>query len=618
MFSYPIFLSPVCKERIWGGTALQRFGYTFASDCIGEAWAVSALSGSENIVANGEYAGITLGRLWREHPELFGNPSSSEFPLLIKLIDARDDLSIQVHPDDAQAQQLEGQPYGKTECWYVLDCAPDASMIFGHTAKTREELQRMIANGEWETLLQRRKIQQGDFLFVPSGTVHALCKGTIVLEVQQSSDTTYRMYDYDRVDAQGQTRPLHLEKGLQVTNVPHYEVTYQRKTIHHPGATQEILTSNPLFTLSRWEIHGEAHLGTFSPYALITVVDGAGKLVCGEHVSEVAAGNSLLIPCGCAEISLQGDLTLFLTVPGAGQDSSERYRIGVDIGGTNMRAAVVNQSGEIVHKVVMKTFADQGPDFVINNLITMLRQLVQAYPITHIGLACPGPLDASAGVILSPPNLPGWDEIKLKDRLAEVFAVPVTLDNDANAAALGEALFGAGQGKRSVFYVTVSTGIGGGFVYNRSIVQGAHFCAGEVGNMIIQPDGPAHPMLNRGSWETLASGTALTRLARALDPAKTLFQLEQEGNPQAREAVEQFIGQLATGIANLVHILDPDTIILGGGVMSAREFFWERLLQAVNDRLYPQLRGKIDLQVARLQDDAGIIGAAFLGASEEV
>ncbi|WP_134684833.1 mannose-6-phosphate isomerase, class I [Brevibacillus migulae] len=612
MSAYPIFLTPVCKERLWGGEALRRFGYSFAQPNIGEAWAVAALPDGDNLVENGDCRGMTLSQLWRERPELFGNPDEPEFPLLIKIIDAREDLSIQVHPNDEQAQRLEGRPYGKTECWYILDCAPDSRLVFGHNAAVSDEMERLIAAGDWTALLQQRKIQRGDFLFVPSGTVHAIGKGTILLEVQQSSDSTYRLYDYDRRDAQGNLRELHLEKCIDVTNVPHHEVSYQRRTIRHPSSTQEILTSNRLFQLSRWEVRGETQLDTRSPYALMTVVAGYGKLHHGEQAYELTAGKSVLIPHGCEGIVVEGELELFLTHPGKEPEAAESYRIGVDIGGTNLRAAVVDQAGQIVKRVAMKTFAEKGPDFVIRNLQQMIGSLMQEYPVTHIGLACPGPLDAKAGIILSPPNLPGWDRIDLKGKLAATFDIPVTLDNDANAAALGEALFGAGKGKRSVFYVTISTGIGGGFVYNGNIIQGAHFCAGEVGNMIIRPDGPAHPMLNQGSWETLASGTALNRQAQQIDQRKSLFQLEQEGNAQAKEAIEQFVANLATGIANLVHILDPDTIILGGGVMKSRHLFWEQLHRAVDERLYPQLRGKIDLQVAQLEDDAGIIGAAFL------
>jgi len=616
MSVYPIYLTPVCKERLWGGEALRQFGYSFSQPNVGEAWAVSALPDGDNLVENGHYKGMTLSQLWRERPELFDNPKEPEFPLLIKVIDARDDLSIQVHPNDEQARQLEGQPYGKTECWYILDCAPEARLVFGHTAAASDEMERMIASGDWSSFLQQRKIQKGDFLFVPSGTVHAIGKGTILLEVQQSSDTTYRLYDYDRRDGQGNLRELHLEKCIKVTNVPHQEVSYQRQTIRHKCATQEILTSNRLFQLSRWEVRGEARFDTLSPYAFLTVVAGNGKLHHCGHTYELSAGKSVLIPHGCEEIVAEGELELFLTSPGKEPDAVESYRIGVDIGGTNLRAAVINQAGQIIKRVAMKTFAAKGPDFVIQNLQQMIRSLLQEYPVTHIGLACPGPLDARAGLILNPPNLPGWDRIDLKGRLAATFDIPVTLDNDANAAALGEALFGAGKGKRSVFYVTISTGIGGGFVYNGNIIQGAHFCAGEVGNMIIRPDGPAHPMLNQGSWETLASGTALTHQALQIDQDKSLFQLEQEGNVQAKEALEQFVAHLATGIANLVHILDPDTIILGGGVMKSRHLFWEQLQKAVDERLYPQLRGKIDLQAAQLEDDAGIIGAAFLEPNE--
>ncbi|MBO8163581.1 MAG: mannose-6-phosphate isomerase, class I [Brevibacillus sp.] len=612
MSSTPLFLKPVLQERLWGGEALKRFGYSFSSSNVGECWAVSAHPHGESIVMNGLYAGWPLSRLWAEHPELFGYPAEDQFPLLIKLIDANADLSVQVHPDDYLAQQWEGQRYGKTECWYVLDCKPQSRIIYGHNASTREELKHMTVQGAWSTLLRTKPVKPGDIVYVPSGTVHALTKGTLVLEVQQSSDLTYRFYDYDRTDADGRRRELHLDKAVQAASVPHVDVWYSRNIIQNQDYTCETLIHHQHFLVQVWDIRGEASLGSLAPYGLITVLSGQGLIGKEGNAERIGAGMSLLVPNGYGDVVITGELRMVVTTPGSHRKTDADYRIGVDIGGTNLRAAVIDQSGHIVKKLSMKTFADKGPDFVIHNLASMLRDLTAEYSVSHIGIACPGPLDAAEGIIMGPPNLPGWDQIHLRAILTEQFQLPIKIENDANAAALCEALFGAGKGRKSVFYITISTGIGGGFVYNQSIVQGAHFCAGEIGNMIIQPDGPAHPILNRGSWETLASGTALNDQARQLDLEKTLFQLEQEGNPQAKALVEQFIRHTATGIANIVHLLDPDTIILGGGVMHASHLFWERLNKAVNDRLYPQLRNRIDLQLAQFHDDAGLIGAAFL------
>ena len=174
----------------------------------------------------GPFSGMGLDQLWREYPELFGNPEEEAFPLLTKILDAKMDLSVQVHPEDAYAKAHENEELGKTECWYILDCKESAEMIFGHNAQTKDELIELINRGKWNNLLRRVKIKPSDFYYVPSGTIHALCEGTLVLETQQSSDTTYRLYDYDRRDANGNLRELYLERAIDVTIVPHMETGF--------------------------------------------------------------------------------------------------------------------------------------------------------------------------------------------------------------------------------------------------------------------------------------------------------------------------------------------------------------------------------------------------------
>ncbi len=190
----PIFLQPVFKERIWGGRALaETFGYEIPYDKTGECWAISAHPHGQSVVRDGVYAGFTLGQLWEQHRELFGNVSGDRFPLLTKILDANADLSVQVHPDDAYARVHERGELGKTECWYIIDCEEGAELIYGHHAQSKEEFRAWVEQGAWDQLLRRVKIHPGDFFFVPSGTIHALGAGTLVLETQQSSDTTYRL-----------------------------------------------------------------------------------------------------------------------------------------------------------------------------------------------------------------------------------------------------------------------------------------------------------------------------------------------------------------------------------------------------------------------------------------
>ena len=214
--SEPLFLQSVMQEKIWGGTHLRDvFGYDIPSDHVGEYWgAISAHPNGVSTIKNGRYAGQTLDVLYAEHRELFGNRQEPVFPLLTKILDANDWLSVQVHPDDAYGLEHEGE-LGKTECWYIIAAEPGAEIIYGHNAKSKEELRQQIESKDWENLLTKVPVKAGDFFYVPSGTMHAIGAGILVLETQQSSDTTYRVYDFDRKDDQGNLRELHLEKSIE-------------------------------------------------------------------------------------------------------------------------------------------------------------------------------------------------------------------------------------------------------------------------------------------------------------------------------------------------------------------------------------------------------------------
>ena len=201
-----LLFEPTIKNYIWGN----------------EYWTVSAHPHGDDVVKNGAFKGRHLSELWDEHRELFGNLPGDKFPLLVKKIDSRDDLSIQVHPDNEYARAHENGSFGKTECWYVIDAKPGGTIIVGHNAKTEDELKDMIYNGRWKELLREFPIKKGDFFQIVPGTVHAIKNHTVIMEIQQNSDITYRLYDYDRIQSDPPVpRPLHIEKSIDVINVPH-------------------------------------------------------------------------------------------------------------------------------------------------------------------------------------------------------------------------------------------------------------------------------------------------------------------------------------------------------------------------------------------------------------
>lgn len=202
----PILLKATTKTLIWGT----------------EQWGISAHPNGDDQVLNEEYSGKTLSALWKENPELFGNVKGDRFPLLTKIIDAHADLSIQVHPNDEYAAKNENGSLGKTECWYIMDAKPGAKIVIGHNARNKDEVKVMIENGRWIDFIREVPVHKGDFFFIEPGTVHAIKGGTVILETQQSSDITYRVYDYDRLQ-DGNPRQLHVKQSIDVISAPYVQ-----------------------------------------------------------------------------------------------------------------------------------------------------------------------------------------------------------------------------------------------------------------------------------------------------------------------------------------------------------------------------------------------------------
>jgi mannose-6-phosphate isomerase len=312
----PIFLTPIFQERIWGGTKLaERFGYSIPSARTGECWAVSAHPNGQTVIKNGPFQGMTLGQLWEERRDLFGHFPSDRFPLLTKILDANADLSVQVHPDDEYAQKHENGEFGKTECWYIIDCKKDAELVYGHHAKTKEELKEMMDNGQWDKLLRKIPIKPGDFFYVPSGTIHALCEGTLVLETQQSSDTTYRVYDYDRVDDKGKKRELHLEKALDVITVPHRDAEVHPNVTQVDDATITTFIESDYFGVQKWEINGTANFEQTKHFLIVSVLDGEGKLVSKDRSYDLKKGDHFILPYPFGRFSIKGTLQTIASWP---------------------------------------------------------------------------------------------------------------------------------------------------------------------------------------------------------------------------------------------------------------------------------------------------------------
>lgn len=280
---YPLQFQPEFKERVWGGRALEQFGLTPPEGHIGEGWMIADHANGTTKVINGPLAGKGLDEV-REQlgTSWLGTKGVSEkggrFPLLIKLLDCNDDLSVQVHPTDDYKALPPGE-LGKTEMWYVLDAKPGAHIIYGlNEGVDREELRKALENGTVMDTLRQVPVEAGDTFFIPAGTVHALCAGVVVAEIQQNSDTTYRIYDYNRPGLDGKPRELHVEDSLNVTAYEGAGATTMKTSNTVPGEWLQ-LASCPYFVVEKGVVTERWDLSTTpDSFTILVVCEGEGAL----------------------------------------------------------------------------------------------------------------------------------------------------------------------------------------------------------------------------------------------------------------------------------------------------------------------------------------------------
>lgn len=315
MYNEPVFLKPAFQERIWGGTKLQElFGYNIPSQSTGEAWVISAHQNGPSIVMNGLLKDKNLLEAWTEHSYLFGSKASTEnFPLLTKILDANDNLSVQVHPDDLYAREMANEQFGKSECWYILDCDEHAEIIFGHHAQNETEFKEMVNDGDWDGLLHRMQVKKGDFIYVPSGTLHAIGKGIVILETQQSSDITYRVYDYDRTDAEGKCRELHIEQALAVTSCPHKVATKEDVKDMIGDLESTRLIRDKYFTVYHWKLGGKTLTPLKKDFLLMSVIEGVGKIIIGGNGYAIKKGDNFILPATIDEYGIEGNVEFIVS-----------------------------------------------------------------------------------------------------------------------------------------------------------------------------------------------------------------------------------------------------------------------------------------------------------------
>ncbi|HEY8422614.1 MAG TPA: type I phosphomannose isomerase catalytic subunit [Thermoclostridium sp.] len=328
---YPLKFQPVYKDYIWGGRNLTKLGKQIPDGKVAESWELACHNDGMSIVANGAYKGRTLQSMIEEFGEkLIGDLAGKNtgFPLLIKLIDANDKLSVQVHPDDEFAGIHEGDN-GKNEMWYILDAKPDARLIYGlKPGVTKTEFENAVRENKIGDCLNYINVKAGDFINIPAGLVHAIGDGIVLAEVQQNSNVTYRVYDYNRKGADGNYRPLHIEKAMQVIDFnasvkyPYLGLEYETSN----NASLKVLVANRYFCVELYQITGILQQNTdYRQFHAYICIDGEGLINHDSESINIHKGETVLIPACIGKYSISGELKLLKTyVPNLDVDIYER------------------------------------------------------------------------------------------------------------------------------------------------------------------------------------------------------------------------------------------------------------------------------------------------------
>lgn len=314
MLFYPLQFEPILKERIWGGTKLKTLlNKPITSEITGESWEISTVENDISIVANGNFSGKTLNALIELYPkEILGTEVyarfGKQFPLLFKYLDAREDLSIQLHPNDELAQKRHNS-FGKTEMWYVIQADEDARLILGFKEKSSpEEYLAHLHNKTLLNILDSKKVKSGDVFMLNTGTIHAIGAGTVIAEIQQTSDITYRVYDYDRKDANGNTRELHVDLALEALNFDKIEP--QRFYDKKANMANEVVHC-PYFTTNFIPLNGEAVFSkTSESFCVLMCVEGEFSLLVGGESYQYSKGSTVLLPAVITDFQLKGEASI--------------------------------------------------------------------------------------------------------------------------------------------------------------------------------------------------------------------------------------------------------------------------------------------------------------------
>ncbi len=314
MNKLPVKLMPAFKDYLWGGTKLKTaYNKKSELDIVAESWELSTHKDGQSIVCGGEFDGLTLTQyIDKNGTDCIGKNAQKfdYFPILIKFIDALNNLSIQVHPDDEYALRVEGE-YGKTEMWYILECDEGAYLYYGVNREiSKDEFRERIENNTVLEVLNKVPVHKGDVFFIPAGTIHAICSGIVICEIQQNSNTTYRVYDYDRRDKNGNARELHIDKAIEVSSLtPSPEIKKADLS-----ANDTVLAQCDKFTVRKLDVNGEMSVDiTADCFHSLIITDGCGELTMNGKSFVLDKGDSFFIPAQDGKYTINGNCSVILS-----------------------------------------------------------------------------------------------------------------------------------------------------------------------------------------------------------------------------------------------------------------------------------------------------------------
>ena len=603
-------LYPVCKDYLWGGNKLkENYGKQTDLTPCAESWELSFHKDGQTLLADGsrlsdKVTPVELGTNVTDFPY---------FPVLIKFIDAAQNLSMQVHPSDEYALKNENS-LGKTEMWYIVEAEEDAGLYLGFNQDvTKEEYEKAIQENRLTEYLNFYKVKAGESYFIPSGTIHAIAKGCLICEIQQNSNVTYRVYDYGRKDKNGNERELHIDKALKVTNLCKHSL------MQPMGDT---LGASKYFSVRKLKVEDLSLRTDGKTFQCVTCVQGQGEIE-GQAIKK---GDSFFVSADYGKYQLKGDMEIIMT-------EIRKYYLGIDLGGTFIKGGITDDTGRILVQDKIPTEREKGGDVVAENIAKLSKSLLEkanmtASDIVGIGVGVPGMIDSARGEVVYSNNF-GWEHFMLADKVKALMNLPVRIANDANVAALGETKFGCGKEYNSTVMLTLGTGVGGGIVIDGKLVEGNRSAGAELGHSVIVAGGEQCTCGRKGCLETYASATALirdTKRAMLADKdskmwecgslenvtGKTAFDYK-DCDASAKAVVDNYIEKLGVGITNFANTLRPDAVILGGGVCAQGDNLIKPLATFLEKEIYAGDKGpSVKILIATLENSAGILGASAL------